>query len=263
MFHKPVIKLDTAVSGLKGQVGLVHKHLDYLQSVMKTEFEDKYPSDINPVKLYLRVETLKRRLKVAEATIKTLAGKKEGIVKDIANVGRQIKTQIEQICLQIRLSPSIVEDLAVNFSAEAIKYSTKQCSTFAIVDLESGSSTVNSQGGNPPPIDTKTDHELFGITTVEFENLPKHTRQRTKLAFVNKQYSKLFDLYMKGNKKSKDKKRRRPLQNKELAQNGLKLHGATGQTVINILRCLKLITTSAKGIELAKPYRKPQCIAAK
>jgi len=89
-----------------------------------------------------------------------------------------------------------------------------------------------------------------------FKKIGKETRGRVKFESLNNKYKRLFEIY---NKDIADRDEEE-LTYKQLGEQGLKLTSATGRSVVNCLRSLKLVSVAGCKVKLNKingKYLKP------
>eukprot|EP01112_Ceratiomyxa_fruticulosa_P015203 TRINITY_DN4449_c0_g1_i1.p1 TRINITY_DN4449_c0_g1~~TRINITY_DN4449_c0_g1_i1.p1 ORF type:complete len:302 (-),score=69.99 TRINITY_DN4449_c0_g1_i1:61-966(-) len=96
------------------------------------------------------------------------------------------------------------------------------------------------------PIKKERNKNTFeAVSEEEFMSLGSTVRGKCKLVDVNKLYEKIWN-YFKDNSKASI------VTIPILVNQGAKITGLTGETTLNILRCLKLLEISKKGISLVK-----------
>ncbi|EGD81895.1 hypothetical protein PTSG_02581 [Salpingoeca rosetta] len=87
------------------------------------------------------------------------------------------------------------------------------------------------------------------VTEEEFMSVSDLVRGRSKLTDVNKVYQALFEHFTKQKgKKSRFQPETAPLTVKEMSSMGLKITGKTGEAKLQVLKALRIISMSNKGV---------------
>jgi hypothetical protein len=119
---------------------------------------------------------------------------------------------------------------------------------------EDGSSRNSNVAEGVETLEAQLSQELF-------EALPPSTRGRVKYETVSKAYAAMDELFTEYNHKNVRGAPTEAVPLKDLHTKGVKVHGRSGDIVLQCLRKLRLITLNKQGVILTKPV--PQQAAPK
>jgi len=269
-------KLDEQVLNLKHEFVRTHSHLDWLSAQIHAN--DAASEGTSAIEVFKRMQALKRRIALVDKRREKVKKAGQAVVKSLVAENLAIHKLLAEIRPKAQISSSgipenVLEDFAKSVAnwkghtlspegqASVTKPTSDQKETSPSTTPSTAKKVRAKRSENPvrqkPKAkksktkstelkDMKTKKSPRGITKEMFKKIGKETRGRVKIEALNTSYKKLFEIY---NKDIKDREEEE-LTYKQLGQHGLKLTSATGRSMVNCLRSLKLVSVTGCKVKL-------------
>jgi len=274
-------KLDEQVLNLKHEFVRTHSHLDWL--VAQIHANDAASEGTSAIEIFQRLQALKRRIGLVDRRREKVKKAGQAVVKALVTENLKIHKLLAEIRPKAQISASgIPENVLEDFAKSAANWKGHTLSPEGRDSVAVPTNDQNKPSSTPSPAtkkkisekhpekhirqkpkarkkkstDTKTKKSPRGITKEMFKKIGKETRGRVKIESLNNKYKRLFEIYNKDIANRDEEE----LTYKQLGQQGLKLTSATGRTVVNCLRSLKLVSVAGCKVKLNKingKYLKP------
>lgn len=265
-------KLDEQVLNLKHEFVRTHSHLDWL--VAQIHANDAASEGTSAIEIFQRLQALKRRIGLVDRRREKVKKAGQAVVKALVTENLAIHKLLAEIRPKAQISASgIPENVLEDFAKSAANWKGHTLSPAGrnpIVppnDQKKPSSTPSPiikpkvpekrskkhsrqklKAKKRKATETKSKVSPRGITKEMFKKIGKETRGRVKIESLNNKYKQLFEVYNKDIGERDEEE----MTYKQLGQQGLKLTSATGRSVVNCLRSLKLVSVSGCKVKLNK-----------
>jgi len=269
-------KLDEQVLNLKHEFVRTHSHLDWLSAQIHAN--DAASEGTSAIEVFKRMQALRRRIALVDKRREKVKKAGQAVVKELVVENLAIHKLLAEIRPKAQLSSSgipenVLEDFAKSVAnwkghtlspegrGSAIKPTSDQNETSPYTTPPAGEKVGAKRSENPvhqkpkakrykikstEPEDTKRKKSPRRITNEMFKKIGKETRGRVKIEALNTCYKRLFEIYHKDIKDREEE----ALSYKQLGKQGLKLTSATGRSVVNCLRSLKLVSVKGCKVKL-------------
>jgi len=266
-------KLDEQVLNLKHEFVRTHSHLDWL--LARILANDAASEGTSAIEIFQRLQALKRRIGLVDRRREKVKKAGQAVVKALVTENLAIHKLLAEIRPKAQISASgipenVLEDFAKSAanwkghtlspegqaagaarSEEEAKPSTTPSKSVQtkVAEKRSGKqSRLNLKAKRRKTAEAKSKEPPRGITKEMFKKIGKDTRGRIKIDSLNNTYKKLFEIYNKDIGVRDEEE----MTYKQLGQHGLKLTSATGRSMVNSLRSLKLVSVVGCKVKLNK-----------
>eukprot|EP00055_Hartaetosiga_balthica_P009085 m.35395 g.35395 ORF g.35395 m.35395 type:complete len:268 (-) comp6600_c0_seq1:365-1168(-) len=250
-----------------GAVSLLQKLFEHAQSDLKQisrKIEQQFVSDFqqigngkaNPRRMLRRLDELANRVEMLRQRSETIKEAKENIAVKSMKLSHETQSGIQKLAhltamLSINTNKAFEPDMAT-LQGFCENNNDTGNTTFDITITNSGNMTQESEAPAAHLEVTKkpisASRFMYNpVTMKEFENVSDLVKGRAKLDDINKVYQILYDHFVQAHKRSKFQTVL-PLSVKDMTEMGLKITGQTGEARIKVLRSLKRLTISKKGV---------------
>eukprot|EP00484_Ammonia_sp_Unknown_P028370 CAMPEP_0197030008 /NCGR_PEP_ID=MMETSP1384-20130603/9332_1 /TAXON_ID=29189 /ORGANISM="Ammonia sp." /LENGTH=250 /DNA_ID=CAMNT_0042459281 /DNA_START=33 /DNA_END=785 /DNA_ORIENTATION=+ len=240
------LQLMEGVNNLRNQFRQTFDCLSHLQFRLESQIDSTSSSSINPITLSQRISKLQKSLAMLESRANVIANKKQTLIpKLIDELTQNCLTVHELRCKSGLKTSGIPENILMDFHDEVVKYQKQgngnehDNSCMYEQNMSNEASMMMSSGMHEDNEET-TEH---GLSEDRFNNLSSSTKQRVSFEQLQEAYEAIKRAYFNQNKKP-----RKAIAIKTLADCGVTLTGLTGQSIVNCLRSLKLIKQTKNGI---------------
>lgn len=266
-------KLDEQVLNLKHEFVRTHSHLDWL--VAQIHANDAASEGTSAIEIFQRLQALKRRIGLVDRRREKVKKAGQAVVKALVTENLAIHKLLAEIRPKAQISASgIPENVLEDFAKSAANWKGHTLSPEGRNAIAVPTNDQKKPSSTPSPIikpkvtekrskkhsrqklkakkkeatEAKAKESPRGITKEMFKKIGKETRGRVKIDSLNNKYKKLFEVYNKDIGERDEEE----MTYKQLGQQGLKLTSATGRSVVNCLRSLKLVSVSGCKVKLNK-----------
>eukprot|EP00043_Microstomoeca_roanoka_P002994 m.41862 g.41862 ORF g.41862 m.41862 type:complete len:277 (+) comp11865_c0_seq2:126-956(+) len=249
----------------------LHGLADVLDSRMVMKFQQLGDDEVNPRRTIHRLTVLKDRLENAQTRSAQLISTRQEVAKESV----RLTHETAQIMSQLRRAVALPETTVLDFSheikqlggsdAEDVKesQSPQNEQLQSTIELSSEIDSENTEPNRAPAQASKTGKRNLNstskasqarakvfepVTEEEFLSVSELVRGRSKLEDINKVYEVLYEHFNKQQKKQSRFQDTEPLSIKDMSAMGLKITGKTGEAKLAVLKTLKLINMSNKGV---------------